>query len=98
MFYRIFSCVQVTSILETEKSKRRLIELEDDKLIQIKLWGQKSNLTPLEGETVLFKCLVVDIYRNTFSLNSTSLTSYQVGIKKKFRMHMYPQTINACAT
>eukprot|EP00105_Crassostrea_gigas_P039978 XP_019924126.1 PREDICTED: uncharacterized protein LOC105331388 [Crassostrea gigas] len=70
--------IKVTSILETEKSKRRLIELEDYKLIQIKLWGQKSNLNPLEGETVLFKCLVVDIYRNTFSLNSTSLTSYQV--------------------
>ncbi|XP_062597816.1 uncharacterized protein LOC134259231 [Saccostrea cucullata] len=70
----------VTSILEIEKSKRRLIELEDDKTIQIKLWGNKSNLHPVEGESVLFKCLTVDIFKETFSLNSTPLTTYQVSI------------------
>jgi hypothetical protein len=69
---------QVTSILETPKSRRRLIELEDDKLILIKLWGDKADISPTEGDTALFTCLVVDLYQDAVSLNSTTMTTYQV--------------------
>lgn len=70
--------IGVSSILQTEKSTRKIITIEEDNItIEIKLWGEKVTLVPTVGETTMFKCMAVDFYKEKISLNSTVNTTIE---------------------
>lgn len=65
----------VSGIIQTNETRRKIITLSDgNATVEVKLWGDLSALRIHEGSIVEITCVIVDLYQNKRSLNSSAST------------------------
>ena len=75
----IYNDLQVSGLLETPNSKRRIATISDTSgQIEVKMWGPKKDLITQAGIQVKITGLRIDIFNTRYSLNSTSSTAIEV--------------------
>ena len=88
-------CCRMGALEEGPNYKKRPVTLSDQfgRTIDVKLWGEQTNLEIRSSEKLTVYWVEVDLYKFTASLNSTPSTSFEVivSILTKF---IYCKTIN----
>lgn len=72
--------MQVSNVLETPSSRRKIITLKDPSgVVEMKAWGDMATNLQIEAEQMVkISCVTIDQYLNRCSLNTNPSTTVEV--------------------